>query len=385
MNIGQTTITPFIDTVTREFSGPSAPDLVQQASERAETEFKQGLRLRRFLFAGAFSLVYLLVLTVFFTQDKLSRETLIVACGMVAAFVLLFFVLFRLDLNLRFHDPSMTGAQFLASVFTMLYVVYHAPDTRLAFTAFAFVALMFCMLRHRTKKVAALGWAAVAGFALVAWLRYLANLDTETLRIDMLQVAVAAVTLPWFLFIGGHVRRLQRGFTEVSGKLEEIEEKARLDDLTGVYNRRALMVLMERAKRRADITGDPLSVCVIDLDLFKRYNDQIDHLAGDTVLRSFAQTVQGGLRATDVFGRYGGEEFVQVLRYTALAGAMADAERLRERISTLDFPFSRSVGPLTVSIGVAQYEPGESIIETFARADAALYKAKQRGRNRVEC
>jgi diguanylate cyclase (GGDEF)-like protein len=205
------------------------------------------------------------------------------------------------------------------------------------------------------------------------------------LRVDLLQTAVVAVTLPWFLFIAGHVKRLQRGLSEVSTRLEDVEERARRDDLTGVYNRRALMTAMDRSKRRADLIGEPLSICVIDLDLFKRYNDEFDHLTGDVVLRLFAQAVQRGLRSTDIFGRYGGEEFVQILRETALTGAMADAERLRERISTLDFPFFRSVGPLTVSIGVAQYEPGETIIETFARADAALYKAKQRGRNRVEC
>src|SRR6266480_1387800 len=141
-------------------------------------------------------------------------------------------------------------------------------------------------------------------------------------------------TFPWFLFIGGRVKRLQRGLTEASIKLEDIEEKARHDDLTG-----------------------------------------------DQVLRTFAHAVQDGLRATDIFGRYGGEEFVQILRHTALAGAMADAERLRERISAFDIPTSRPIGPLTVSIGVAQYEPGETIIDTFARADEALYKAKQRGRN----
>ena len=141
----------------------------------------------------------------------------------------------------------------------------------------------------------------------------------------------------------------------------------------------------KKSKQRADSTGEPLSICVIDLDFFKRYNDEFDHLTGDQVLRTFAQAVQDGLRATDIFGRYGGEEFVQILRHTTLAGAMADAERLRERISAFAIPTSRPIGPLTVSIGVAQYEPGETIIETFARADEALYKAKQRGRNRVEC
>jgi len=80
-----------------------------------------------------------------------------------------------------------------------------------------------------------------------------------------------------------------------------------------------------------------------------------------------------------------GEEFVHVLRNSNVAGAMADAERLRERICALDIPVTRSTGRLTVSIGVAQYKPGEQIIDTFARADEALYRAKQRGRNRVEC
>ena len=112
---------------------------------------------------------------------------------------------------------------------------------------------------------------------------------------------------------------------------------------------------------------------------------EFDHLTGDRVLRAFAQAVQEHLRSTDVFGRYGGEEFVQIMRQTTLTGAMADAERLRERISGLDIPVPRPIGPLTVSIGVAQYERDEPIGETFARADQALHKAKGRGRNRVEC
>jgi predicted signal transduction protein with EAL and GGDEF domain len=110
------------------------------------------------------------------------------------------------------------------------------------------------------------------------------------------------VTLPWFLFIGGHVKRLQRGLTEVHIKLEDIEEQARRDDLTGVYNRRAIFVAMEESKQRADAAGEPLSICMIDVDLFKRYNDEFDHLTGDRVLRAFALAVQEGLRATDVLG-----------------------------------------------------------------------------------
>jgi diguanylate cyclase len=307
------------------------------------------------------------------------------ACAIVSTIILGFLVVFRLGLNRRFPDPSLTVFQLLAAVFTMLFVVYRAPDSRLAFTAFFFVALMFGMLRCSGTKLAVLGVVSLAAFALVIGCRYRDNHDAEMARLDMLQFVVISITFPWFVFIGGRVKKLQRDLLEVNIKLEDIEEQARRDDLTGVYNRRALMLAMEESKQRANASGEPLSICVIDLDLFKRYNDEFDHLTGDRVLQAFAQAARDGLRSTDVFGRYGGDEFVQILPHTALAGAMLDAERLRNRICTLEIPFAPSMDPLTVSVGVAQYRPGETIAQTFARADGALYKAKQVGRNRVEC
>ena len=351
---------------------------------RAVDPRKQQLRLRRFLFASVFSVLYLIVLGIFHTQGKVDRDTLLQATAIVVGLILGFTVVFRSGLNLRFPDPSLTGGQLLTSTFTMLYVVYRAPDTRVVFAAFFFVALMFGMLRHTSRKLALLGGVSLLAFALVIGVRYANQHEQEVVRLDLLQLVVIAVTLPWFLFIGGHVKRLQRGLDEVSVKLEDIEERARRDDLTGFYNRRTLLVAMEEAKARADALREPLSLCVIDLDLFKRYNDEFDHLTGDQVLRAFARSVEAGLRSTDVFGRYGGEEFVQICGHTTLAGAIADAERLRERISTLDVPLPRSIGKLTVSIGVAQYQPGESIMQTFARADEALDRAKKLGRNRVE-
>jgi diguanylate cyclase (GGDEF)-like protein len=363
----------------------SMRDLMSETPPPTRDEFKQHLRLRRFMMASVFSVLYLLVLAIFYTQDKVDRVTLITACAMVATVIVGFFAVFRLELNLRFPDPSLTALQLLAAVFTMLFVVYRAPDSRLAFTPFFFVALMFGMLRCSGTKLAVLGLVSLAAFVMVIWGRYSGNHDADMARLDMLQCIVIAITFPWFVFIGGHVKQLQRDLLDVNIKLEDIEEKARHDDLTGVYNRRALMVAMEGWQQRAIATGDPLSICVIDLDLFKRYNDEFDHLTGDRVLQVFAQAVRDGLRQTDVFGRYGGEEFVQILPHTALEGAMLDADRLRRRISTLDIAFARSMGPLTVSVGVAQYRPGETIVQTFARADGALYKAKQLGRNRVEC
>jgi len=304
-------------------------DPISETSSATHGEFKQQLRLRRFLQASIFSALYLLVLTIFYTQNKIDRETLVEACAIVAAAIVGFFIAFRQGLNLRFTDPSLTVFQLLAAVFTMLFVVYRAPDTRLVFTAFFFVAFMFGMLRCSSTKLAVLGLVSLAALAMVIWRRYGDNHDGEMLRLDMLQFVVIAITFPWFVFIGGRVKRLQRDLLEVNIKLEDIEEKARHDDLTGVYNRRALMIAMEESKQRANASGEPLSICVIDLDLFKRYNDEFDHLSGDRVLQTFAQAARDGLRSTDIFGRYGGDEFVQILPHTALAGAVLDAERLR--------------------------------------------------------
>jgi diguanylate cyclase len=361
----------------------SMRDLSSGATSANRDSLRQRLRLRRFLQASAFSVLYLVVLLVFHLQGRADRRTLVEACVVVSSVILGFFVVFRLGLNRRFPDPSLTVFQLLSAVFTMLFVFYRAPDTRLAFSAFFFVAMMFGMLRCSGTKLIVLGVISMAAFALAIWRRYADTHGADTLRLDVLQFIVIAVTFPWFIFLGGRVKQLQRDLQEVSTKLEDIEEMARRDDLTGLYNRRALKISMEEWKQRANTSGEPLSLCVIDLDLFKRYNDEFDHLTGDRVLQAFAQAAREGLRSSDVFGRYGGEEFVLILPHTSLTGAMLDAERLRARISALDLSFARSSGPLTISVGVAQYRPGETIVETFARADGALFKAKQHGRNRV--
>ena len=172
-------------------------------------EVNQRIRFRRFLLASTFSVVYLVVLAIFHTQGKVDRETLVQASAIATAAVLVFLVLFRSGLNLRFPDPSLTELQFLAAVSTMLFVVYRAPDTRLVFAAFFFVALMFGMLRSSGTPLTVLGWESLACFALMAGLRYVNNHDVEMLRLDLLQLVVMAVTFPWFVFIGRRVTRLR--------------------------------------------------------------------------------------------------------------------------------------------------------------------------------
>src|SRR5260221_12759220 len=136
----------------------------------------------------------------------------------------------------------------------MLYVVYYAPNPRLAFTAFFFRAVMFGMLRRDSGKIAILGFVSIVLFALLTMLRYANNRDTEVLRLDILQCLVMAVTLPWILFLGGHLKRIHQGLAEVQDKLEDIEEKPRRDELPVVYKRRALPAGLHASKLQNDAT-----------------------------------------------------------------------------------------------------------------------------------
>src|SRR5450432_551613 len=218
------------DSTMRRHILRSMRDQIPETPSPTRDELKQRLRLRRFMQASIFSVLYLLVLAIFYSQDKVDRETLFWACAIVSTIILGLFIVFRLGLNRRFPDPSLTVFQLLASVFTMLFVVYRAPESRLAFTAFFFVAFMFGMLRCSGMKLAVLGLVSLAALAMVIWRRYSDNHDGEMLRLDMLQFVVIAITFPWFVFIGGRVKRLQRDLLDVNLKLEHIEEKARHDD-----------------------------------------------------------------------------------------------------------------------------------------------------------
>jgi diguanylate cyclase (GGDEF)-like protein len=166
-----------------------------------------------------------------------------------------------------------------------------------------------------------------------------------------------------------------------------LEELATTDPLTRVLNRRALLDRLAGEMERALRYAGTMAVLLLDLDYFKQVNDTYGHLAGDAVLRDLAVVLQSVARSSDVVGRFGGEEFFVVLPETDLVGAHAFAERLRERLAAHPFrPWhDERTLQLTASVGVAAF-PGsvvETMDELIGRADAALYRAKAEGRNRV--
>ncbi len=165
----------------------------------------------------------------------------------------------------------------------------------------------------------------------------------------------------------------------------ELERLATTDSLTGLANRRRLFDCLEQEVYRAQRYGTALSLVMFDIDHFKRINDSWGHATGDWVLRRIARETHQLLRKTDQAGRYGGEEFVVLLPETDLSEALLLAQRLRQRISdTAITPEHDAPMPVTVSVGVAALAPDETGEELIHRADQALYRAKQNGRNRVE-
>lgn len=160
------------------------------------------------------------------------------------------------------------------------------------------------------------------------------------------------------------------------------------DQRTGLFNHGYFEHILGLEIKRSLRQAHPVSLLMIDIDNFKQFNDSLGHLAGDKILQELGRLIRTNIRDEDLGARYGGEEFVVVLPYTALEGAARSAERLRDRIYQNCLPpeLSRTCGKLTVSIGVAccpaDAQNAEDLIKN---ADAALYRAKEQGKNRVCC
>ncbi|MCL2072271.1 MAG: GGDEF domain-containing protein [Oscillospiraceae bacterium] len=171
---------------------------------------------------------------------------------------------------------------------------------------------------------------------------------------------------------------------KLSGLTEKFENSAHYDSLTGVYNRRRFSELIQSHTVVAAKKNEPTFVFMLDLDHFKRVNDTYGHAAGDEVLKVIAERIKNTVRPYDLFGRYGGEEFIMFLSASDATIATNFAERIRTIVSEASVHFEGIDIPVTTSIGVSQMSPTRTYEEAVKAADEALYKAKKNGRNRVE-
>lgn len=165
---------------------------------------------------------------------------------------------------------------------------------------------------------------------------------------------------------------------------EGIEDMASLDKLTGLFNRQAFAILMDKLQADHQREPRPLSVLMVDVDHFKSINDRYGHAVGDQVLARVSELLRTGLRKSDIAVRWGGEEFLLVLRNCDLTEARQIADKLRRLIEQEAFELAGQRVSLTISVGVSQLDRGELSEQAIHRADVALYRAKNSGRNRIE-
>jgi diguanylate cyclase (GGDEF)-like protein len=292
----------------------------------------------------------------------------------------LIYGVFRAGINKKFKDPSLTLFQMTLGMIWIMFCLYGAGEIRSSMLMIFFVVFIFGVFRLRFLQFLFLSVFTLMSYAVVLFLLVRNHPEEVNLKIEVINILFVATILPWFSMVGGYITKLR---ATISKALETIEKLAVIDELTRVYNRRRLLEILKEQKSVCDRGSRTFSICILDIDHFKVVNDTYGHETGDNVLKKVAETIKANIRDIDSIARYGGEEFMLVLPGTLEAEAVMLAERVRETSEKIRFENMEGFG-ITVTIGVSEYIQAESFQETINRADKALYRGKEKGRNRVE-
>jgi diguanylate cyclase (GGDEF)-like protein len=297
-------------------------------------------------------------------------------------------LLSEIGFNERFKDHYMVAQLSAANMLVMIGFTCIAPQAGVMFLCSLFTVCSFASLRSTPGKIAIIWTSMALGLAALFLLTDKPVAMPHGNNIERFAtMLVFTLTIGRCMFIGIFSSALRQSLYESGLKLREaykrIEELAELDELTGSFNRRCIMRMLDEEIARFSRSGAPCSVALIDLDHFKRVNDTHGHPTGDEVLRTFAITMFANIRSIDRFGRYGGEEFLLILPDMPSDGAIRALDRLRAIVADLDWSAFSPGMKVTLSAGVATLRPGETTDSILARTDSALYAAKAQGRNRI--
>lgn len=288
----------------------------------------------------------------------------------------------------RFEDHYLTVFQISAHMALQLLFLLAVPTVGVAFLAVLFLIFAFGTLRMTSRQAMVTWGLATCGLAFVflgtnlpIGLPGATRLERTASMLCFVLVIGQCASLGLF---GATLRKiLYRRSIELKAAYRRIEELAELDELTGSYNRRCIMRLLDVEIEKSRQTSAPCAIALIDLDWFKRINDVHGHPIGDEVLRTFAITIFANIRPSDSFGRYGGEEFLLLLPDTSGDAAERMLERLRSIVADLDWDAFSAGMRVTISAGVVTLRELDTADTFLARADRALYSAKAQGRNRI--
>lgn len=258
-------------------------------------------------------------------------------------------------------------------------VVLIGWDSGFHYYLLMFIPALFVSMRLRGAVVALAGlWGYYVALYLLMWF------------IEPLQPIAPGALLGVFLFNLSVVFAMFSYLsffylTMVTSANRKLRRMATTDSLTGLFNRRHMTYLVEKELARFQRNGHPVAFLVLDIDHFKAINDEHGHETGDRVLEDVAGIIRGQLRTQDLIARWGGEEFLAVLPDTGLHSAQASAERVRQALLAHDWlaPKGDSID-ITISAGVSEFRGDDDLNSAINRADRALYRSKEQGRNRVE-
>ena len=369
----------------------SQENIADQKIDRAplDDNAKQRIIITRTLMAMGGCVAYsLLLLYCFYLglfRGALYGIFMILAVGWTGYITIL--VLILKGVNQRFKDKGMTLLQIVWVTAVLMVSVYHIDQVRMLFLMLYLTVMLFAAFRLRLDGFLFITVIAIFGYGTVILLLSRIHPQTLDMKIEIIQWLGFAFTLGGFSIVGSELSTLRQKLKSRNVQLQDaskkLNEMAITDELTGIFNRRHIINVLKYQKSMADRGDYIFVVCYADLDHFKQVNDRFGHSTGDIVLQKFAVLTKEVIREIDYIARFGGEEFLLILVKTSLPQAVVVSERIRKSIRKFSFGDLSPDLHVAVSIGVAEYQSGERIEDLLDRADAALYRAKESGRNRV--
>jgi len=339
--------------------------------------------------AGA-AVLYALCIGLILNEIALGSLSRTFGYGLIAyaaATVAVFYLLVRNSHRTRIKNWKLAWAQGLNGVVFLL-LLYAAIESVHATLLMGIpLVLVFCAFPLRPAQTLWLSICAIAGLGLtcallVAYDPVALPARVEAMRFFLTSVAITAVT-----FISRDLHRLrmrvQQQTEDLLRAMARIELLATTDELTSLSNRRHMHELLDIEERRQQHQYRATCIALIDVDHFKQINDRYGHAGGDAALRTLAHAARGMLRAGDTLARWGGEEFLLLMPDTALRDGCCVMERMLAAVRTMPLMEGVPDFRLTFSAGVAESKANERIADAIRRADMALYRAKEQGRDRI--
>ncbi len=337
---------------------------------------------------GGLALTLLCFVSYQFGFLRRNFDELLTMFGVIWAGYFVLLIVVVSGLNKKLNDHTLATPVVFWSLATILWVAYYLDQLRLTVMLLYFSTMVIGAFRYKLKDFMISSTIAIGGYLLVILALIKNHPESISVFNELVQWTVFSLLTAGFVFMSGEIAymrdRLQAGNAQLNTALGKISELAIIDELTGLYNRRYAMKVLEHQKGMADRDAYNFSICFFDLDLFKSINDNYGHHVGDLVLKKFSELVQGKITDIDYCSRFGGEEFVLILVKKNIEAAKQIADDIRQLVQDTNFGEIKEGLNVTVSVGVSEFVSNEEIEHCLIRADEALYEAKGAGRNQVK-